>query len=146
MTKIISGLVDRYYALLAKEPARLLGVIAAAITAVAGVLEAGGVKTWQAALPVLLAEGIRRLVNSPATLTAFGEMAYELGIDEATFGTPDAVAKGPTEGPAPSVYFPEQINAVVTLLDRGVSLERAVGAVASQDLYQALPPSRRPQA
>lgn len=50
------------------EPARMLGIVAAAATALAALLDAGDVHTWQAALPVFLAEAIRRLVYSPESV------------------------------------------------------------------------------
>lgn len=60
-------LVDLVRSLHYREPARLLGGLAAAATAVAAVLDKGDVHTWQAVLPVLLAEAIRRVVSSPET-------------------------------------------------------------------------------
>jgi hypothetical protein len=51
--------------LLSKEPARTLGAVAAALTFAADVLQVGDVHTWQAAIPVLFSEVLRRLVFSP---------------------------------------------------------------------------------
>ena len=56
------------YRLFSSNPARTLGALAGVATAIAALLDQAGVQTWQAALPVLLAEGIRRFVYCPTTV------------------------------------------------------------------------------
>lgn len=79
ITQITDRILD---VVIDKEPARALGAVAAVLTAAAAILSKGDVHTWQAALPVLLAELIRRQVNSPETVTSLVEDL--LGHDELT--------------------------------------------------------------
>jgi hypothetical protein len=72
--KLIDSLVAKANSVLREEPARLFGTVAAVLTIGASALQAGDVHTWQAALPVLLAEIIRRNVNSPAAVADLIEL------------------------------------------------------------------------
>lgn len=79
MKRIAYAIQDVYDKVKDEEPARALGAVAAVITAVASILNVADVHTWQAAVPVLLAEGIRRFVFSPYTAEEKRTDAYVSG-------------------------------------------------------------------
>lgn len=67
---MLNRLRNAVTSVLRREPARLLGAVAAGATFAASLFQDLGIETWQAAVPVLFAEAVRRLVYSPETVDA----------------------------------------------------------------------------